>query len=529
MSNSESHQPQEARSGSAEWLQPKAEPLPLERYVRVLRERIWIIILSVVVCVGVTVIYVSTANKVYEAEADLLVSPAPRDSDSLVGLPIVRESSDPTRDVETVARLVTSTSVARRVRSDLGTDRTTRGLLNSVKAEPVAQSNIVAVTANGSSPEEAQELANAFGRAIVEDRTEQLHDQLDQVLARLEARREATAGQGRAAREALELQINELETLRGGPDPTIRLQNPAERPTTQVAPRPLFSTVASAIVGLVLGIVGAFALELLDPRVRREDQLRRVLRLPVLARIPREAGSKTPLRPERLSPATIEAYRTLRATLSASRSGKAGSRSVLVTSPSASEGKTTTAINLAASLALAGRRVILIEADLRRPSIGRTLDIEPKSDLMDVVLEEAKLEDALEQVEGYGPNFEVLLAKDPGENGTPNADGLFLPTAQALLDRAKGLADYVIIDSPPLTEVIDGLALAERADEVLLVIRLGRSLQSRVIHLAELLAQHGIEPVGIAVVGVPPSDTASDYYVQPAKPAGGRSRALARN
>ena len=107
---------------------------------------------------------------------------------------------------------------------------------------------------------------------------------------------------------------------------------------------------------------------------------------------------------------------------------------------------------------------------------------------MDVVLEEAQLEDALVQIEGYGPNFEVLLAKDPGENGTPNADGLFLPTAQALIDRAKELADYVIIDSPPLTEVIDGLALAERADEVLLVIRLGRSLQSRIVHLAELLA-----------------------------------------
>jgi succinoglycan biosynthesis transport protein ExoP len=533
VSDSESHPP-EGRSGPAdrarptEWFQPQSEPLPLERYVRVLRERIWIVVVSVLVCVGATVLYVTTADKVYEAEADLLVSPAPRDSDSLIGLPIVRESSDPTRDVETVARLVTSTSVARRVRTDLGTDRSTRGLLNSVKAEPVAQSNIVAITATGSTPEEAQVLANAFARAIVEDRTQQLHDQVDQVLARLEARRESADGQGAAAREALELQINELETLRGGPDPTLRLQNPAERPTTPVAPRPLFSTAASLVVGVVLGLVGAFALELLDPRVRREDQLRRLLRLPVLARIPRETGSKTPLRPERLAPATIEAYRTLRATLSASRAGKAGSRSVLVTSPSASEGKTTTAINLAASLALAGHRVILIEADLRRPSIGRTLGVETTSDLMDVVLEEARLEDALEQVEGYGPNFEVLLAKDPGENGTPNADGLFLPTAQALIGRAKALADYVIIDSPPLTEVIDGLALAERADEVLLVIRLGRSLQSRIVQLAELLAQHGIEPVGLAVVGVPASDTASDYYVTPAKPAG-RSRALARH
>jgi len=169
--------------------------------------------------------------------------------------------------------------------------------------------------------------------------------------------------------------------------------------------------------------------------------------------------------------------------------------------------------------------VILIEADLRRPSIGRALGMEPKHDLMDVILDQAPLEDALEPVEGY-ENFSVLLARDPGEGGAPFADGLFLPTARTLLERAKEQADFVLVDSPPLTEVIDGLALAEHADELLLVIRLGRSLQSRVIQLAELLAQHGIEPVGIAVVGVPPSESASDYYVTAPRPA--RRRALAR-
>jgi Mrp family chromosome partitioning ATPase len=173
--------------------------------------------------------------------------------------------------------------------------------------------------------------------------------------------------------------------------------------------------------------------------------------------------------------------------------------------------------------------VILIEADLRRPSIGRTLGVAPEHDLMDVILDEVELEQALAPVEGYGPNFEVLLARDPGETGAPWADGLFLPTAQTLIERAKQIADFVIIDSPPLTEVIDGLALAERADEVLLVIRLGRSVQSKVVQLGELLAQHGIEPVGIAVVGVPASETASDYYVSKPRRTRRGPRALARS
>jgi len=181
--------PERPSRPAAEWLHPSSEPLPLERYIRVLRQRLWVIVLCVVVCVGVTVLYVSTAESVYEAEADLLVTPV-EGSEALVGLPLVRESSDPTRDVETVARLVTSSSVARRVRAELGTDRSTRDLLEDLQADPVAQSNIVAVTARAGSAREAQQLANAFSEALVTDRTEQLHEQVDGILDRLRTRRE---------------------------------------------------------------------------------------------------------------------------------------------------------------------------------------------------------------------------------------------------------------------------------------------------------------------------------------------------
>ena len=125
----------------------------------------------------------------------------------------------------------------------------------------------------------------------------------------------------------------------------------------------------------MLGIAGAFAAQNLDPRLRREAQLRRLYRLPILGRIPKETRSPVdaPLGPDRLSQVGAEAYRTLRSTLEASRHGDGGSRVILVTGPSPSEGKSTTAVNLASSLAVSGKRVILIEADLRRPALAEAL------------------------------------------------------------------------------------------------------------------------------------------------------------
>jgi len=98
------------------------------------------------------------------------------------GLGLIRESNDPTRDVQTAARLVTSVDVARKAVSKLDTERSPRSLLADVKAVPIAQSNLVAVTAKGATPESAQNLANVFGESVVEDRTEKLHAQLDDAI-----------------------------------------------------------------------------------------------------------------------------------------------------------------------------------------------------------------------------------------------------------------------------------------------------------------------------------------------------------
>jgi receptor protein-tyrosine kinase len=514
------------------WLNPSVEQQGLARYVSTMRERKWLIALTVLVTTLAAVVYVLTASKVYNAEADLLITPIGGNDPTLSGLGLISSSSDPTRDVETASKLVTSPTVAKRVKARLHDPRSAQGLLASVSVAPVATSNIVAVTAEGGSPKQAQQLANAFAQEAVANRTESFHAQIDQRIAAIKPQ---VHGQPSAAAAAdptsLASQLSRLQLLRTGGDPTIRVETLADAPESPSAPNKKLSLIAGVIAGLVLGVGGAFALQVLDPRLRREEQLRRLYGLPILARIPKDARAHGAgaLAPEALSPSTIEAYRTLRATLSASRRRDTGSTSILVTSPSPSEGKTTTAINLASSLALAGNKVILIEADLRRPAIGKALGVEPRHGTGSVLLETVELRDALESTRAYGQYLQLLVADYSGAASGWMADRLFLPSTHRIVGEAKKLADYVIIDSPPLSEVIDALPLAQQADEVLLVVRLGKTQLTKLAHLAELLSRHGIRPVGFAVVGARPAAEGYYYSARPQhRGAGERERGSAR-
>lgn len=516
---------------TAEWLRPRLEQQGLQRYVNTIRERIKLIVAITLLTTAAAVAYVLLADKQYQASTDMLVTPAPSDDPATNGLPLIKTSSDPTRDVETAARLIVNRDVALRVKSDLKATDTAANLKNSVKAEPVAQSNIVAVTATSDSPRFAQQLANGFGQGVIEVQTDQLHRALDKKIANLQAQLRALGpgARGGTAPGSLAAQLASLQALRSGDDPTLSVETRAALPTGPSSPKKKLSIIAGLLAGLILGIGSAFALQVLDPRLRREEQLRSLYGLPVLGRIPKESsrGSQRALAPERLSPATLESYRTLRATLAASRGRNVqGAPAVLVTSPSPSEGKSTTAINLASSLALAGNSVILIEADLRRPAIGDALGVSAEFGTGSVLLGVADLEEALVETKAYGRYLRLLLADKSGAASGFMADQLFLPAARTLVDDAKKLADYVIVDSPPLSEVIDALPLAQQVDEVLVVVRLGRTQLLKLQNLAELLARHDIEPVGFAVVGV--QATGEGYYYTPSStPAETRSRARA--
>ncbi len=486
-----------------DWLRPPTEQAGLGFYVEVLRERIRLVVGILAVTLAAAAVYLITVDKVYEAPAELLITPVPADDPVLASLGLPRASADPTRDVETAAALAESIDVAERAQEDLGTTQSARSLLGDISADPVASSNLVTITASDSTPEGAADKANAFARATVEDRTDALHEQIDRILPQLQGGDAALTPDDTVA-----AQIAQLEILRAGEDPTVRVETEALAPQAPASPRRLLTIAGALLAGLVLGVGAAFTAQTLDPRLRREQQLRSRYSLPILARVPRDGARRDrPLGPGVIAPPTREAYRTLRANVTAARRRPDQAHSLLITGSAPSEGKTSTAINLAAAMALAGERVILVEADLRRPAIARTLGIQVEHGVVSTLLDNVSLDDALITTSTFGANLKLLLAD---YSGGWMSELFSLHAAERLLAEAKMRADYVIVDSPPLTAVVDTLPLARRADDVLIVSRLGVTRLDNLHELAELLAANGISPVGFALVGSPRPE--GDYY-----------------
>ena len=493
----------------AEWFDTAHESEGIPYYLTILRSHIWLLIATVAVCVGAAILYLAQAEKQYVANSDLLVTPVSRDSDTLIGLGLIRETSDPTRDVETVSRLIETIAVARRVVDRLDLDISPQQVLAQVSATPVAQSNIVTITAHANDPELAAQIANAFAAASVDYRTDRLHAQLDVLIPRLRRQIARLSADDQVGRQTLAQQLAALEELRALKDPTLRFETTAEPQFAPVSPRPVLSVAAAIVAGLIIGTAAALGSQLLDPRLRREEQLRRY-RIPILARIPVErnvsnATRKLPLVPKSVSHATHDGYLLLGATLTAADAVQGHSRTVLVTGPSSGDGKTTTALNLAAAIAEM-HRVILVEADSRRPTLSRAYGLTPPRGVANVLARRTSLDEALVTVDAESRRLQALV-QQPGE--PPLSAVMTAASADWLIRQAHLRDSWLIVDAPPLAMVPDALPLAKQVDDVILVVRLGNARVKALEELAELLVQQGITPTGFVVVG---GKSSTSYY-----------------
>jgi succinoglycan biosynthesis transport protein ExoP len=487
-----------------------SEEQSLVRYYRILRERWWVVLICTILAVVAAAVYVETASKTYQAQAELEVSPASPNSTVLSTLPVLVSSGDPTEDVLTGASYVTTLPVAIAVVQSLGLKMSPSDALGHISASPIGQAGLVAVQATASSPQLAQRLASAFAAQTVTVSTTNMHKAIaaelpllqQQVSAQPRSQAYGSGGEG----QTLDL----LQQLMRQNNPTLRTIAPAVLPTSPSSPKTKLTLIAGLFAGLLIGVGVAFAMHALDPRLRNEDQLRQRLDIPILARIPRERRrGPLPMLPTELSVTSREGYRTLRTTLTL-RDPTKSSGVYLVTGSSPAEGKSTTALSLAVSLAHGGRRVILIEADLRKPTFARTLGLTSYYGTEQVLIGEVELANALEVVRLETTSMRVLAAH---HSGVAIADRLSSAIVSKLITDAKAMADDVVIDSPPLTEVIDALPFAQHADEVLIVARVGHSRIRRLVELDDLLAQHHVVRTGIVLIGE--TEHARQYYYAP--------------
>ena len=490
--------------GSSDGLTEGPREGGLRRYLRVLREHWLLVVAAVLVSMLAAFAYAASADKTYEAEAVLEITPVPDDG-RFDGIAVVRESSDPTRDVETLALFAGTQGVEDRARQFFAeSDPPPGAVLGDIEALPKANSFLVGLTATANDPDLAARTANAYSLAIVALRNQAFNRDLRRQTTNLRAQLNTLTPTptGDDARSAVQTRLANLSALRGTGDPSISELTPAFPPEAPSSPGLPLILIAGAFVGLFWGVGAAFVSDTLLSRLRRDRQLLESFTLPIVARIPTTRGryaGVSPLSPAQLDAPSLEGYRTLRQNIEVLRRDGDVARTIMFTSAAPSEGKTTSAVNTAATLAQSGYRVVLVDADLRRPSVGKTLSMAPAAGTAAVLSGLATLDEALVSTSRYGAAMELLLV-NPSER--PRVELLTKVAIDRLIAAARERADFIIFDTAPLATVADALPIATAVDDVFITVRRGQTKMATLRRLVETLGMHNVIMRGFVLIGV---------------------------
>jgi capsular exopolysaccharide synthesis family protein len=317
-------------------------------------------------------------------------------------------------------------------------------------------------------------------------------------------------------------QLYQAQITRGAAAPYVDILDPATGSST-IPGRGRIAVGLGALLGLILGVGAAFFLEYLDRTVRTNSDVESLLGIPVLGVIPTLrrldddlegaaalAGRGRPLvvPMDPLDPAA-EAYRNLRMNLMFMSSDEEPIRTVLFSSPGPSEGRSATAVNFAVMLAQQGQRVLLIDADLRRPSLHRALDLLREPGLTNLLIGDAEPRETVRP--NVLPNLDFL----PSGPFPPNPSELLnSKTMVRLIEEFEGRYDQVIIDSPPVLAVTDSAILAVHTDGVVIVLRSGETEQRAAERSVDQLRRLGVRVFGAVLNAVSTANPDESYYLQ---------------
>ena len=441
--------------------------MELSEYVRILRKNLVMILVLTLLGLGVASVYTMTRVPVYESTSTVFVST----QGGSTAAELQQGSSFTQARINTYVGLVTTPVVLNPVISELGLRTTAERMSQEVSASASLNSTLITVRVSNADAELAASIANSIATSLAA------------VVPRLEPEAEDGSSPVRLTR--------------------VRDAQPAPRPSSPNVP---LNLSIGTLIGLTAAIVVTGMRTRLDTRIRTPREAEIITSAPGIGAIAYDARAKErPLivHADPLSP-RAESFRALRTNLQFLDMG--GRSSFVITSSIPSEGKSTTTINLAIALADAGKKVALVDTDLRKPKVAEYLGVEGGAGLTDVLIGRAKVSEVM--LPWGGRSLYVLAAgKVP-----PNPSELLGSTQMgALLHSLENDFDVVLCDAPPLLPVTDAAILARITSGALMVVSAGRTTKHQLAGATEALNAVGAKLAGFVMSMVPTKGPYSYY------------------
>jgi capsular exopolysaccharide synthesis family protein len=477
-----------------------AEQNDFRAYLRALWRWKWLMLAFLIVVPLIS--YAIEARKTQEYESSALVNPQAVQIDlSEFG----GQQSTGNQNILGIARLIKTTAVASEAAKLMpNPPANSASLLGHVAVDADTETGFLTINATDTDPQRSGQIANAFGRAISQNQASRAQQQIDQFINRLKKQIAQLGSNEQATRDQLVAQLQRLQSLRDAGTNTgaaiierAQVGSPVGRNTRRAIELGL-------VIALLLGFGAVAIAENSDRRIRSPDDLESMTGLPLLSAIPSSAfdpAEDEDLRDE-------EAFQMLRGALMYFNVDQR-LKSVVITSPGQEDGKTTVAVRLAQSSARAGRNVILVDADLRRPQIGPRLRMATPEGLGTVLAGESDVWSVLIDVPVSTEGDSQITAQGslrvlPAGPAAPNPSELLSSERmERVLAELESGADLVIVDSAAALAVSDALPLLRWTSGVVMIARLNRSTRAGVRRLQQIITSANGTLLGVVATGAP--------------------------
>jgi capsular exopolysaccharide synthesis family protein len=492
--------------------------MELRRYLSVVRKWFWLVIACTLLAGGLAFFLSRNSAPVYQASATLMVNQASNPLTATAYSDILTSE----RLARTYASLLISRPVLEETARRLGVDVET--LRGTISVTPVRETQLLEIQVEGSGADLVAQIANTLPQVFIDRSRELQLGRVSESKANLEkeisnteadlartqaalneaindtqrARLETSLAQYRSTYSTLVASYQQVKLAEAQASNNLVVAESAGIPDRPIRPRPLVTALLAAVFGALVAIGAAYVIDYLDDTVKTPDDVTRVSGLPTLgaiARLKEGPGDHQLVASAESKAPESEAYRTLRTNIQFSSVDRP-TRTLLVTSSGPSEGKSTTAANLAVVMAQTGKRVIAVDADLRRPVLHRVFGVPNNTGITTALLAGDNM-----SLEGHLRPTKVenlsLLTSGPIP---PNPSEILGSHRMAsLIESLTQLADIVIFDSPPVLAVTDAAVLGRQVDGVVLVVDARQTREQVLARAVSELQNTGANLLGVVL------------------------------